>query len=374
MAHRDGVTPRGESREREPSRGRLVEFVRFIFVALFAIGGYEVATRLGEASTPKTILGIVLGSAVGYVAGGVFGRQTAQAVGTVEREFRRASAAEIVAGVLGLVAGLLIALLLSFPLFQLPAEAAWPAVAFVYLVFPYLGYRIGRAKRDEFYSLIGLKPRAAGSAPGEVSVVDTSALIDGRVMELVRTGFLGGVLLVTSGVLHELQRIADSSDERRRGRGRRGLDVVSQLQREPTIEVVLVEEDLPVDVDAALVRLARERGGALVTADANLAKLATATGVAVRSVNELSTAMRVPFLPGEHLTVKLVREGRDHGQGIGHLDDGTMVVVQEGRDRIGQDVEVVVTNVLQTATGRMVFARLSEGQASAGDSARTSRR
>lgn len=367
MGHGEDVT--SEKSPREPSRGRLVEFVRFIFVALFAIGGYEVATRVGTPTTAQIALGIVLGSAIGYVAGGVLGRQTAQAVTSVEREFRRAPAAEIVAGVAGLIVGLLIALLLSFPLVQLPAAAAWPTVAFVYLVFPYLGYRIGRAKREDLFSLIGLKPRAAGSSRGEVNVIDTSALIDGRVTELVRTGFLGGVLLVTNGVLQELQRIADSSDEGRRGRGRRGLDIVAQLQREPTVEVVLVEQELSGEVDAELVRLARERGGALVTADANLAKVAVAVGVPVRSVNELSSAMRVPFLPGEQLTVRLVREGRDHGQGVGHLEDGTMVVVQEASERIGSDVDVEVTNVLQTSTGRMVFARVARSASGPGSGA-----
>ena len=186
---------------RTPPRGRLVEFVRFIFVVLFAVGGYEVATNVGSKTTGNTVLGIVLGSAVGYVGGGILGRQTASAVSDVEQEFSKASAAELAAGVAGLLVGLLIALLLSFPLFKLPPVAAWPAVAFVYLTFPYLGYRIGRAKREELFSLIGLKPRAAGMGRAEVSVLDTSALIDGRMLELVHTGFLGGVLLVPQGVL-----------------------------------------------------------------------------------------------------------------------------------------------------------------------------
>ncbi len=348
-------------------RGRLVEFVRFIFVVLFAIGGYEVATNVGAKTTGNTVLGIVLGSAVGYVGGGVLGRQTASAVSDVEQEFRKASAAEISAGVAGLVVGLVIALLLSFPLFKLPAAAAWPAVAFVYLTFPYLAYRIGRAKREELFSLIGLKPRAAGVGRTEVNVMDTSALIDGRVLELVHTGFLGGVLLVPQGVLGELQRIADSSDPRRRTRGRRGLDVVAQLQRDPTIEVVLVEEEAMGDVDAGLVRLARDRGGAVVTADANLAKVAEALSVPVRSINALAAGFRVPFMPGEELAVHLTREGREHGQGVGNLDDGTMVVVEGARQLVGSEVAVTVTNVLQTATGRMVFATLADhGPAAAG--------
>jgi uncharacterized protein YacL len=351
-------------------RGTLVEFVRLIIVVLFAIAGFEIAQHVGTPSTGKAILGIVLGSATGYVAGGVLGRQTMFAVSAVEREFRRAPAAEIAAGMAGLVVGLVIALLASLPLFRLPNEAAWPTVAFLYLTIPYLGYRIGRTKRDELFSLIGLKPRSAGVGRAEVNVLDTSALIDGRILDLVETGFLGGVLLVPQGVLGELQQIADSSDPARRTRGRRGLDVLAKLQRDPTVEIVLVEEEAMGDVDAGLVRLARDRGGAVVTADANLAKVAQALSVPVRSINALAAGLRLPFAAGEHITLKLIREGRDHGQGVGYLEDGTMVVVEQGRPLLGTEVKARVTNVLQTTTGRMVFAALAEEGEGSKDAAR----
>jgi uncharacterized protein YacL len=336
-------------------RGTLVEFVRLIMVVLLAIAGFEIARRV-NGSTGTAVLGIVLGSASGYVLGGVLGRQTAVAVSSVEREFRRISAAEIAAGVAGIVIALLIALLASIPLFHLPNDAAWPAVAFLYITLTYLGFRIGRGKREELFSLIGLKPRAAGVGRAEVNVLDTSALIDGRILELVRTGFLSGVLLVPQGVLGELQQIADSSDPRRRNRGRRGLDVVAKLQRDPTVDVALVEEEAMGDVDAGLVRLARDRGGAVVTADSNLASVARALSVPVRSINDLAAGLRAPVTAGEEIRVRLTREGRDHGQAVGHLDDGTMVVVEGARDHIGEDLAVTVTNVLQTTTGRMVFA------------------
>jgi uncharacterized protein YacL len=341
-------------------RGRLVEFVRFIFVTLFALGGYEIAIHLDTArdATWRAALGIVLGALVGYVFGGIFGRQTAQALSAVEREFRRAPAAEIAAGVAGLVVGLVIALLVSIPMFRLPPGASWPVVAFLYLTLPYIGWRVGRAKNSEMFSLVGLKPRAAGMGRAEVNVVDTSAFIDGRILDLVQTGFLGGVLLVPRGVLGELQRIADSSDANRRGRGRRGLDILAQLQHDPHVEVILVEEEAMGEVDAGLVRLARDRGGAVVTADTNLVKVAQALQVPVRSIHGLAAAFRVPFLPGESLHVRLTRPGRDHGQAIGYLEDGTMVVVEEAAERIGTEAVVTVTNVLQTSTGRMVFAAL----------------
>jgi uncharacterized protein YacL len=330
-----------------------------IIVAVLAATGYAVAKQ-GHAGTPRIVVGIVLGSAIGYVAGGILGRGTATAMHAVEREFQRTPAADMVAGAVGILLGLVLALLVTYPLFKLPEEAAWPAIAFVYLSFPYLGYRAARTKRDELFSLVGLKPRAAGMGRAEVNVIDTSALIDGRMLELVETGFLGGVLLITRGVLGELQRISDSSDPQRRARGRRGLENLAKLQRVPTVEVVLAEDEAMGDVDAGLVRLARDRGGAVVTADSNLVKVAEVLHVAVRSINALAAALREPLTPGERIEVRLTKEGREHGQGVGYLEDGTMVVVEEGRDLLGSSVTVQVTNVLQTSTGRMVFAMLAD--------------
>src|SRR2546423_4642542 len=244
----------------------------------------------------------------------------------------------MVPAAVGILLGLVMALLVTFPLFKLPEEAAWPAIAFVYLSLPYLGYRAARTKRDELFSLVGLKPRAAGLGRAEVNVIDTSALIDGRMLELVRTGFLGGVLLIPRGVLGELQRISDSSDPQRRTRGRRGMDNLQLLQRDPTVEVVLVEDEAMGDVDAGLVRLARDRSGAVVTADSNLAKVAEVLNVPVRSINELASAMRVPFSPGERIDVRLTREGRGDGQSLGYLEGGTMGGAEEGRALLGTAV------------------------------------
>jgi uncharacterized protein YacL len=350
------------STERRPAirRGRLVEFVRLIFVLLFAAGGYTIATQLNDPSTTRTLLGVVLGTGTGFVLGGAFGRQTAAAVGEMEREFRRVPAPELVAGTAGLLIGLGVAALGSVPLFRLPPLAAWTTVAFVYVTLGYLGYRVGRSKQHELFGLIGLKPRSAGTAGGEIAVVDTSALIDGRVVDLARTGFLTGDLLVHSGVLQELQLIADSSDLKRRTRGRRGLDAVAELQRAPTVQVHLVEEPIVDDVDAALVRLARERGASLLTTDHNLAMVAEALSVTVPRMNDLAAAFRVPVGPGDELTIELVKEGREHGQAVGYMEDGTMVVVENATERIGSEVPVVARNVITTVTGRMVFANLQE--------------
>lgn len=349
-----------ESRRKRPSSGIVVELVRLILVAVFTVGGWRIADATGTGES-RLLTGILLGSAIGYVVGGMLGRGAVAAVSAVERDFRKIPASELLAGVLGLILGLVVAILVSLLLFRLPSAAAYPTAAFMTLLLGYLGYRVGRAVNQELFGLFGLKPRASGMAPGTVNVLDTSALIDGRVLEVARAGFLGGTFLVPRGVLFELQSIADSSDPRRRSRGQRGLEVLAEMQRSPAIDLVLVEEVGAGDVDAQLVRLARERGGVVVTSDSNLAKVAAALDVPVRSLPGLADALRPPFLPGEDVTVHLTKGGREHGQGVGYLDDGTMVVVDGGSDHLGADVRVTVTNVLQTATGRMVFARMNEG-------------
>ncbi len=341
-----------------PPKGKLVEFVRLLFVLLFAAAGYTIATRVGQTETSRTYLGVILGICVGFVLGGVLGRQTVTAVTTLEQELRRVPAAEVVAGAAGLITGLALAALLSVPIFRLPPLAAWTSVAFMYVTLGYAGYRIGRAKNEELFDLIGLRPRASGRALGDVAVVDTSALIDGRVVDLVRTGFLSGDLLIHSAVLRELQAIADSSDPKRRGRGRRGLDAVAELKAAKTVEVHLVEEDGISDVDATLVRLARDRGASLLTVDHNLSKVAQALSILVPNLNQLAVAFRTPVGVGDELRVELVKDGRERGQAVGYLEDGTMVVVEMAHERIGAEVPVQVRNVIQTATGRMVFASL----------------
>jgi uncharacterized protein YacL len=318
------------------------------------VAGYTVATRVSR-SPSETLAYVVLGTSTGFVLGGVLGRQTVTAVRSMEEELRKVPAAEIVAGVGGLIAGLAVAALLSVPVFRLPPLVAWTNVAFTYVTLAFAGSRIGRTKHEELFGLIGMKPRAAG-ASAKVFVVDTSALIDGRILDLVATGFLSGDLLIHTAVLHELQTIADSSDPGRRARGRRGLDVVVELKRAATVEVHLVDEDGGSDVDAVLVRVARERGASLVTTD--LSKVAEAVGVPVPRLNDLAMAFRLPFGIGDEIEVRLVKPGREADQAVGYLEDGTMVVVESAGERIGSDAPIVVRNVIKTATGRMVFANL----------------
>ena len=360
MTEEQQVAPARAPTGRDNPRGTFVELVRLVLVAIFTASGWQLGNGL-HFEGGRLLLSVVLGSLVGYVVGGVIGRSTAKAISTVEKEFARIPAAEILAGVLGLILGLIIAALLSIFLSNLPPVAAYSLIPLFGIILGYTGFRIGRNKRDEIFGMFGLRSRSLGVGSTELHVLDTSALIDGRILQVVEAGFLGGTLLVHGGVLRELQTISDSSEPTRRARGRRGLDVLRGIRKIPSVDVVVVEEDEGGDVDSALVRLARDRGASLVTGDSNLARVAAAVDVPTRSIAVLSVALRPPYLPGEEFTLRLTREGRDHGQGVGFLDDGTMVVVEEGSGRLGSEVRVTVTNVLQTSSGRMVFAKLDEG-------------
>ena len=345
-----------EDGRRATLRGRLVEGVRLIFVAVFGAVGYQLGTLATGSTGGAALLYVFLGAASGYVLGGVLGRLTLQAVRGIETEFARRPAAELAGGVVGVILGLVIAILLSVPLLLIPVQFAWPAIVFIFLVLGSLGMRLGQAKHEDMFALFGIKPRASGRSRADLHVVDTSALIDGRIVDLVSTGFISGTLLLHEGVLHELQAISDSSDPKRRVRGRRGLDILVELQKAPTVQFQLVEEAGVLDVDAALVRLARESGASLITVDHNLAKVAEAVRVPVAQINALATKFRIPYSAGDELIVRLVKEGREHGQAVGYLDDGTMVVVEEASAMIGSQIEARVRNVIQTTTGRMIFA------------------
>jgi uncharacterized protein YacL len=342
------------------SQGFVVEFVRLIIVVLFAVAGWEIASSVMNGPPSQHLIGIVVGSGLGYVVGGLLGRQTASAVSGMEREFARVPAAELLAGTIGTTLGLGLATLLSLPLFHLPPSAAYGAVAFMYLTIGFLGYRVGRTKSEELFGLFGIKTRVAGTRPGEVSVLDSSAILDGRIASIIELGFLTGSLLVSRCVLDELQAVADSSNAARRARGRRALDLLVSLRRDPAVDLSLVDDagSSAEAVDVRIVRLARARGAALVTNDVGLAKVAAALDVPVRSIHALAEALRPSVVPGERVSLRLTRAGREAGQAVGYLVDGTMVVVEGGGERVGDTVDVVVTNAIQTATGQLVFAEL----------------
>ena len=282
------------------------------------------------------------------------------------RRVQDLSTAEFVAAILGLFIGLLLGLLLGLPLAQVPGGlGTWlPLGISLFMGLGMMGLTV--AKRMDLIAAAegaGLVRRPApevASREGEPRiVVDTSVLIDGRIAEIVESGFIYGTLIVPRFVLEELQHIADSSDALRRNRGRRGLEILSRMQREARTPVEIVDDEAPgiAEVDAKLVELARRRSRVVLTNDFNLNRVAELQGVRVMNINSLANAVKPAVLPGEELRVRVIQEGKEPGQGVGFLDDGTMIVVEGGARLIDTDIDVNVTRVLQTVAGRMIFAQ-----------------
>jgi uncharacterized protein YacL len=287
--------------------------------------------------------------------------------GWLLRQIEQLSTAEFVTAVIGLLIGLLMGLLLGLPLSAFPDPlGTWlPLGVSLFLGLGMLGLTV--AKRDDLLlaaEAIGIvrrpPPEQGGTVAGDPHiVVDTSAIIDGRIAEIVESGFIYGTLVVPKFVLEELQHIADSSDTLRRNRGRRGLEILNRMQKESTTPVEILDEDVPeiAEVDAKLVALARVRSKAILTNDFNLNRVAELQGVRVLNINSLANAVKPAVLPGEELRVRVIQEGKEPGQGVGFLDDGTMIVVEGGLRYIDKDLDVSVTRVLQTVAGRMIFAQ-----------------
>jgi uncharacterized protein YacL len=346
----------------------LLEVLRLLVVVFFAGAGYSLGSGIGPTkpvlgALNGTAVGVVLGSGMGYVLGGVLGRRTARTAEDTRVRLRAVSADTLVAGALGLVVGVLVGAGVAWPVFFLPqAYLAFPLFGFVVVVLGYFGFVVGASKRDGVLALfgdragVGPRPVPAAALP---RVLDSSVAVDGRVVDVVRAGFLHGQLLVPTPVLAELQGLADAGDDLRRSRGRRGLEVLETLQREPGVDVEALDLDVPgvAEVDAKLVRICLDRGAALLTLDTNLAKAAQLAGVQVLNLHALALALRPPVAAGDDVPVLLLKAGKEPGQSVGYLDDGSMVVVERSRERIGAEVPVRVTSVLTTANGRLVFGR-----------------
>jgi uncharacterized protein YacL len=334
---------------------------REVFLHLIAL---HVASQLWLSilTLAAPVVGAVVGIFVAPLAQSIFEIELTE----MERALEALTPAELVGGASGLIVGLLIAWLIKSVLAEYGAFAGnaggYVAIGFSILVSlfaAYLGARVGAKQR------IGPLGRMAAASDGTAKIIDTSIIVDGRIVEIISAGFLEGPLILPRFVLRELQLIADSSDAQKRMRGRRGLEVLSKLQE---IATLVIDErdydDVAGQVDAKLVRLVLERGGKLVTNDYNLGRVAGVEGVSVLNLNDLAAAVKPVVLPGEDLHVSLIRDGKESGQGVGYLEDGTMIVVENGRRLIGEDVDVQVTSVLQTVAGRMIFAKLKRAQAS----------
>jgi uncharacterized protein YacL len=284
------------------------------------------------------------------------------------RAVQQLSTAEFVTAIIGLFLGLLLGLLLGLPLSKLPDPIGTlaPLGMSIFLGLAMVGLTV--AKRHDLITAaenLGIIRRAAltGEAAVPRILVDTSAIIDGRIADIADSGFLFGILEVPRFVLDEVQRLADSSDSLRRTRGRRGLEILARMRKSGTTPVQVIDEDVPgtPEVDSKLVALAKRNGRAVLTNDLNLNRIADLQGVRVLNVNSLANAVKPALLPGEDLRVRVIQPGKDAGQGVGYLDDGTMVVVEGGARSIDTEVDVTVTRVLQTVAGRMVFAHPRQG-------------
>lgn len=289
-------------------------------------------------------------------------------VGAFEKEILKFSTTDIISGSVGLIVGFVIAFLISQPLLDIKYVGTIISVL-SYLMFGYLGIKISTRKKDELgWSQLNIKKMSTikkgdkNTKKDLVSpkILDTSVIIDGRISDICKTGFIEGSLVIPEFVLKELRHIADSSDSLKRNRGRRGLDILNILQKEDYVNVIIESKDYGdnIEVDVKLLKLAKELGGKVLTNDFNLNKVAEFQGVEVLNINELANAVKPIVLPGEEMNVMLVKDGKEAGQGLAYLDDGTMIVVDGGKKCIGDSVVVTVTSVLQTAAGRMIFAKL----------------
>lgn len=353
-----------------------VEFIlRLIGMVVVALLGWSFgswASRI-EPFDPRqellyqTVFGLV-GALTGLVLTPYVTTRPARAI---RRALGRLAAETLFAGLTGLMVGLLTAALLAYPFSQLPSPFGNILPFIGVIAFSYFGISLFVMRQGDLMGLMSTlsgRTESGGSSAwtnlNRTILLDTSVIIDGRVADIAKTGFLPGTLLIPRFVLNELQYIADSPDGLRRQRGRRGMEVLADLQKLPNILVRISDIDAEGvrEVDDKLVVLARQLKCPILTNDYNLNRVAELQGVTILNINELANAVKSVVLPSEHLTLNIFQEGKEFGQGVGYMDDGTMVVVENGHEYIGEYKEVIVTKVLQTAAGRMVFARVEDAE------------
>jgi len=327
----------------------------FLVLSCSAVGYYTVYEFLN--SVYSALWGAIIGSIISAV------------ILILEQRIARYPLRAIIGGCIGLISGLIVTNLF-FYVFLLELFKGQVSGLLVHIltnfIIGYLGLKIGSKKGEEFnlYDLAKLyKKQPVGESP---KILDTSVIIDGRIADICETGFIEGAFIIPQFILQELQHIADSSDSIKRTRGRRGLDILNKMQKQVDLDVRIVEHDFPKinDVDAKLVALAREMNAKVITNDFNLNKVAELQGVSVLNINQLANALKPVVLPGEVMNVRILKEGKELGQGVAYLDDGTMVVVDNAKKYMGKNIEVSVTSVLQTTAGRMIFTEL-KGEAPA---------
>ncbi|MGM0369534.1 MAG: PIN/TRAM domain-containing protein [Bacillota bacterium] len=355
-----------------------------IFITLLGLSE-EIKWEFAKLITNNTVYGVVGGAVLGFLLVPWIIIKIFNIINQFKSDLEKIPGQDILSGIMGLVIGLLLGVLISisFSISSIPRFGLSIQVL-INFILGYLGWTLGVNKREEFLTGINCfnnknnndnkennySSEVKGQLPqnnnddveelqSTYKILDTSAIIDGRVADICKTSFIEGVLVIPEFVLEELQHIADSSNILKRNRGRRGLDILNKIQNEIDIPVLISSKDYDdiKEVDRKLVKLAQELNGQVVTNDYNLNKVSELQGVSVLNINELANAVKPVVLPGEEMEVKIIKDGEEPGQGVGYLNDGTMIVVDDGKDHIGEDLDVLVTSVLQTSAGRMIFAK-----------------
>jgi len=341
---------------------------RIIGMIVFGLLGGYFGVDLANVTTITIEEGAVIFGLVGALFGLVVTPLiTTRPVSSLRNLLNQLDSRTLGSGLIGLFIGLVIAALMSIPLSRLPSFLGEVFPFIGVLLFGYIGVAVFVSRRNDIFSLFSgrvfpMADRGGNKEPERVILVDTSVIIDGRIADIAQTGFLVGELLIPRFVLDELQHIADSADNLRRQRGRRGMEILADLQESKTIPVRISDIDVEGtrEVDSKLVILARQLSCPILTNDYNLNRVAEIQGVPVLNINELANSVKAVLLPGESVEVKIIQEGKERGQGVGYLSDGTMVVVEDGKDYMNEDIRSTVTKVLQTAAGRMIFAKPDE--------------
>ena len=326
--------------------------LRILLFLICGISGYALTQGISP-SPPISLLGLIAGFLL------------AALTLLLEKGLKKIPLRNLLGSFIGLILAILIANLFSnvffFNLLN-HQQIVLPLLGALYGVCGYMGLRIGFKKGEEIH-LPGWKLFSKNAPPSEnAKILDTSVIIDGRIADIAETGFIEGAFIIPQFILNELQHIADSSDSIKRTRGKRGLEVLHHLQKQAGVDVRIMDRDYPTikEVDSKLIELAKEVRGKIITNDSNLNKVAELQGIEVLNINELANSLKPVVLPGEEINVKILKEGKEMGQGVAYLDDGTMIVVDNGRRQMGKTIDVTVTSVLQTPAGRMIFARLKE--------------
>lgn len=335
---------------------------RLIGMMVFAIIGARLGLDVARALNLPQDTGSFFFGLLGLLSGLILTPwMTVRPVRALRRAITEMPVERLMMSSIGMAIGLMLALLISYPLSLLGSPVGTVLPTVVSLIMGYLGMSIVGSRSRELITLLNMRSgRGQRAVPGTSRrlLLDTSVLIDGRIVDIAESGFLGGILVVPRFVLNELHRVADSSDPLRRNRGRRGLNMLTHLQRSDILTLRIVDDDFDeiTEVDNKLVALALEMNAALVTNDFNLNQVAEAQGVSVLNINKLSNAVRSAYIPGESFPIRIIQEGRDPDQGVGYLDDGTMVVVENGKDYVDRTINVTVTKLINRDTGRMIFA------------------